>query len=253
MATTTASKQEIELSSFLKDEVDSSPGVNIRCTLVGDPKCGKSSVLLSYLADSHPTQYSPTIFDSYSKRVRFRERTINLLLYDIGGDTELHQFGTQQGIGTDIFLVCFSIDDPSSYVNVSEKWRAEIEKNYLVSNYTADDPKSSLSKPIMILVGCKSDTRVLNPLFKDIRTLRRPSEPGKILQKAPSIKNTTISTPEGARLSNEIGAKKYFDCSAKSGSGIQEIFNEAIKLVLERREYANVHRLVLIPWPITLH
>ena len=100
-------------------------GENVRCTVVGDLECGKTSLLLSYLVHSCPTQYVPTIFDGYSKRIKFKGHTINLLLNDIGGKEKLDQFVTGDvftgDIGTDIFLICYSIDDANSYENVLDK------------------------------------------------------------------------------------------------------------------------------------
>ena len=40
---------------------------NIRCTLVGNERVGKTSMLMSYHADTYPVEYVPTIFDSYSR------------------------------------------------------------------------------------------------------------------------------------------------------------------------------------------
>ena len=242
MATSEISIEEIDSSIEFREEKNVSLGENIRCTLVGDLECGKTSVLLSYLVDSCPIQYVPTIFDGYSKRIKFRGQTINLLLNDIGGNEKLDQFVTGDvftgDIGTDIFLICYSIDDANSYENVPKKWHKEIENSYLGSGDTTHNTKSILSKPIIILVGCKSDKR----LFKDIRALRKSSKKGKALTKEPSNGQITISTLDGIKLASRIGAEKYFDCCAKRGSGIKEIFNEAIKLVLERRVYANIRR-----------
>ena len=98
MTTSETSIEEINESIEFRKEL----GENIRCTLVGDLECGKTSVLLSYLLDSCPVQYVPTIFDSYSKRVKFRGRTINLLLNDIGGNKELDHFVTGDVVTGDI-------------------------------------------------------------------------------------------------------------------------------------------------------
>ena len=111
----------------------SSHGESIRCTLVGDAKVGKTSMLLSFQADSFPTQHVPTMFDSYSKRIKYESCDVNLLLYDTGGGNELTQFGPQGSIGTDIFLLCFSVDDPNSFDNISEKWIDEVQRGHAMS------------------------------------------------------------------------------------------------------------------------
>ena len=123
MSNSTRRKRTSNLSVRMGDDDNSSSsGENIRCTLVGDAKVGKTSMLLSYQADSFPTQHVPTIFDSHSKIVKHEYCDVNLRLYDTGGDAKLNQFGPQGNIGTDIFILCFSVDDHKSFANVSEKW-----------------------------------------------------------------------------------------------------------------------------------
>ena len=230
----------------------SSFGENIRCSLVGDGHVGKTSMLLSYQADTFPVEYIPTVFDSYSKKVSYNDRKVNLILYDTAGNKELSEFGPQGHIGTDIFLLCFSVDNHESFENILEKWHKEIQNSYMVSSDVPDGcmpPRfkitSSLSEPIIILVGCKSDKRISNPVFKEIRAIGRPSttpKKDKNLQSQPSIGRPPVSVQQGARLAKDIRAYKYMECCARSGIGVNEIFNEAIKAVLDRREYASIYR-----------
>ena len=50
---------------------------------------------------------------------------------------------------TDVFLLCFSVVSPSSFLNIKEKWIPEIKKS-----------KEKGSKPVpIILVGTQSDLR----------------------------------------------------------------------------------------------
>ena len=219
-------------------------GGNIKCKLVGDAKVGKTSMLLSYHQDEFSSAYDPTIFDNWSKKVKYNDRMINLLLYDTGGSTESSQLGQQGNIGTDIFLLCFSVDDHASFKNISEKWKLEVEKCYMTENINqlqssivdggspnlCSDIDCSCQKPLILLVGCKADMKYLS----SITALRKHSIKGKSSRGPPPI-----SVQQGEELAREIGAYKYMECCARNGTGVNEIFNEAIKAVLNRRENAS--------------
>lgn len=64
----------------------------------------------------------------------------------------------------------------------------------------------------LILVGTKTDLR------RDEQTKRMLSAQGQ----------TPITAEQGAAVAREIGAK-YIECSAKQGTGVQEVFALALK------------------------
>jgi Rho family protein len=70
----------------------------------------------------------------------------------------------------------------------------------------------------LILVGTKTDLR------RDEQTKRMLSAQGQ----------TPVSPEQGAIVAKEIGAK-YTECSAKTGNGVQEVFNLALKESLRGR------------------
>jgi Rho family protein len=45
---------------------------------------------------------------------------------------------------------------------------------------------------------------------------------------------STVSSEYGAAVAKEIGAK-YMECSAKTGAGVHEVFNLALKESMRRR------------------
>ena len=45
-----------------------------------------------------------------------------------------------------------------------------------------------------------------------------------------------VSSADGARLADELGAAKYLECSALTQQGLKAVFDEAIKTALEARE-----------------
>ncbi len=91
---------------------------------------------------------------------------------------------------TDVFLVCFSVVNPSSYENVKEKWVPEILHHC---------PKTQF-----LLVGTQMDLR----------------EDGKTLEKLAKIKLRPITPEQGEKLSKELKAVKYVECSALTQVGM---------------------------------
>ena len=66
----------------------------------------------------------------------------------------------------------------------------------------------------MILIGTKSDLR------NDDATILRLKEEGK----AP------LTFTDGLKAQRKIGAVKYIECSAKTLQGVQDVFEEAIRI-----------------------
>ena len=97
---------------------------------------------------------------------------------------------------TDIFIVCFSVEDPDSFENVKNKWIPEIRQ------YRPDTP--------YILVGNQTDLR------------------GSVVD----LTGECITTEQGKRIAKKLGAKMYLECSALEGQGLQAIFKRALTLVV---------------------
>ena len=221
---------------------------NIRCTVVGDGEVGKTSMLLSYQTDTYPSEYVPTEFDSYSKRTIYNGLPINLVLNDLGGKEQLNTLELHGRIRTDIFLLCFSFKDRLSFENISEKWLGQSQQHYLESidsleglnTRTRPVSDANLLKPTIILVGCQSDVRS-NSLLEEIRKFRASTnkDPRNV-----EASKEVVTSKEALALSKTIEAYKYMECCARNGQGIKEIFNEAIKAVLEKRHYVSSERYI---------
>ena len=102
---------------------------------------------------------------------------------------------------TDVFLVCFSLDNPASFENVKAKWVPEVRHH-------------CLNEPI-VLVGTKLDLR------NDTETIEKLREKG--------LKPITYA--QGSELAKDIGAGLYLECSAMTQEGLKEVFDEAVRQV----------------------
>ncbi|CAB3410331.1 unnamed protein product [Caenorhabditis bovis] len=180
----------------------SSPSRQIKCVVVGDGTVGKTCMLISYTTDSFPVQYVPTVFDNYSAQMTLDGNIVNLGLWDTAGQEDYDRLRPLSYPQTDVFILCFSVVSPVSYDNVATKWIPEIRQ------HCPDAP--------VILVGTKLD-------------LRDEPEPLRQLQ---AEGRAPITKSQGQKMAQRIKAVKYLECSALTQSGLTQVFEEAVRSIL---------------------
>ena len=97
---------------------------------------------------------------------------------------------------TDVFIVCFSVEDPDSFENVRSKWVAEIKQ------YRPNTP--------FLLVGTQTDLR------------------GSVVD----LTDECITAGRGKKAAKRLGAVGYLECSALEGSGLDTVFRTALMAVI---------------------
>jgi Ras-related C3 botulinum toxin substrate 1 len=151
----------------------------VKSVVVGDGAVGKTCLLISYTSGLFPMDYVPTIFDNYSKNHMVDGRIVNLGLWDTAGQEDYDRLRPLSYPDTDVFLMCFSIVNPTSFFNIKEKWYPEINHH-------------CPGKPI-ILVGTQMDLRDNTEV---ILTLKKS-------------KQAPITYTQGLGMMKDINAVKY--------------------------------------------
>ena len=90
--------------------------------VVGDNAVGKSCLLISYIDNKYPSEYVPTVFDNHAVSITIGGELYTIGLYDTAGSDDYDRLRPLSYVSTDVFLVCFSVLQPSSFANVKEKW-----------------------------------------------------------------------------------------------------------------------------------
>jgi len=182
---------------------------SIKCVVTGDGAVGKTCLLISYTTNAFPGEYIPTVFDNYSASVNVDQKQISLGLWDTAGQEDYDRLRPLSYPQTDVFLICFSLIGRPSYDNITAKWFPEI------SHHAPGVP--------IILVGTKLDKRDDEETIKKLAQLRQPP----------------VTYKEGIDKGNEIGAYKYVECSALTQLGLKNVFDNAIRAVLDPTRGAN--------------
>jgi len=180
------------------------PDIKKKLVVVGDGGCGKTCLLIVYAENRFPEAYIPTVFENYVTQVRFDGKEIELALWDTAGQEEYDRLRPLSYPESDVILIVFSIDFPVSLGNVQDKWYPE------VAHFCEGTP--------LLLVGTKIDLR------KDEQTRRMLGAQGQ----------HTVTPEQGQVVAKEIGAK-YMECSAKTGQGVHDVFNAALKESLKAK------------------
>lgn len=194
---------------------------SIKCVIVGDGAVGKTSLLISYTTNTFPQDYIPTVFDNYSTTIALPDpgnpdseaQVFKLNLWDTAGQEEYDRLRPLSYPQTDIFLICFSVNEPNSFENVYDKWFPEIKHNTNFENLSLYHQSGKL--PIL-LVGTKSD-------------LRDDDHERDRLQESNS---DFVSPQQINELVSKLGLMGYVECSAATQAGVREVFEKAVDCVV---------------------
>jgi cell division control protein 42 len=166
--------------------------------VVGDGAVGKTCLLHTYTTNRFPYAYEPTVFDNYAVTVHIGKQPVTIGLFDTAGQEDWDRLRIMSYTSTDVFIICFSVMEPASFLNVEEKWSPEIKQ------YAANIP--------WILVGTQTDLRDNVAALKELNKKRlRP-----------------ITREEGEKLAKKLGARAYVECSALLNYNIKQVFDSAI-------------------------
>jgi len=136
-------------------------------------------------------------------------RKVNLGLWDTAGQEDYDKQRVLSYPDAEVFLLCFAINSENSFANIKEKWVVEIRQH---------GPKTA---PI-VLCGTKSDLRDGKGGDKS----PKGTEDGK--------EKKLVPKDAAEKLSKDIGAFSYKECSAVTTDGLKEVFDTCITAAYSR-------------------
>jgi len=177
---------------------------SVKVLVVGDATVGKTSILLTVTTGHFPTEYVPTVVDTFRHNIMAGSKVYSLGLWDTAGQEEFANLRQKSYRDTDVFVLCFSVVDEASWDNIRAKWLPEIEKQ--------------IPNPAVILVGTKIDLRGNAEHMKSLKDKKIVSEDF-----------VEVTEEKGKNLASIIKAYCYNECSAITNIGLQEIWTNVVK------------------------
>jgi Ras family protein A len=130
-----------------------------------------------------------------------------MALFNTGGYESFDRLRALLYPGTDIVLICFSVDNPCSAQSVINIWGPEI--------------RSYCHRCPIILVACKKDLRT------DPQTIAELNKQGK----------KPVTSHMGRQIATQIKANAYIECSSKTGEGVRDLLIRAARLSFRQRTH----------------
>ena len=134
---------QLESTPEIKKELEKPVRYKFKVVVLGDPSVGKTSTILRFTDNIFLRAYVPTMgLNITQKRFHINEIPLELVLWDIGGQTKFETIRRQFYEGANAFTLVFDISNAKSFDNISN-WYKDIRnffsekikiKGYLVGN-----------------------------------------------------------------------------------------------------------------------
>ena len=177
---------------------------SIKVVVVGDGGIGKTCMLSAFTGGLVNPEYSPTIFDNLESFVYINGIGVKISLWDTAGQEGFQKIRSYSYYGADLFIICHSVVEPTSFRNIRDKWIPEIR------HICPDTP--------LVIVGLKADLR------RDVELFSQLLEQNVVPMSADTAEASAAS----------LGSLRYFECSAYTRENLKEIFDYAFEEALKR-------------------
>ncbi|RDD43541.1 Rho-related BTB domain-containing protein 1 [Trichoplax sp. H2] len=209
-------------------EVNRHDQESVKCVVVGDAGTGKSRLVCArayghtYSKKQLAARHVPTVFaiDEYRNNRIVQERSncmvdgvaVKLLIWDTFGDHDKDRRYAYENANA--VILCYSTHSRQSYDNCRNKWKPEIRK------YCPNVP--------LVLNATQVDLR-----YAEQDELKKIGIRGHFSN---SLNADELLLPEdGRQLAKEIDAAGYYETSMINNYGVNQLFENAVRMALVQR------------------
>lgn len=190
--------------------IEFSGRLTLNITIIGKKKCGKSSLIKSYLMKSFENEKEDTTLDIFGKKISILGHEVCLVISEVSQDKADFQLSKEIISMSHIVFICYSLEDDIEKMNEDV-----IEGSIgLIQTISTEIP--------ILLVGCKFDL-IKEENIDNIKLI----ENNELTASGKNIKEY-INNKRETLKNNFCG---YYITSSLLNLNIQELFNDAIKLV----------------------
>ena len=241
--------------------------MEIKIVVVGDHGVGKTSLLLTFSKQGDLSgvlarkgeQDWWTVYDHYTEMRNIDGLEIVLDLHDTQAQEEYSRLRPLSYPNTDVFILCVSIDDIHSILNLQKRWIPELQhhapgtpmllcglKTDLRENANSDQiPTGDSWQQLQTTMDRLKYSKIeaVDCIIKHWRSYCDDRFLRVLQELIASYIDTDISSESnqyiamnrnfGESLSAEIGAEDYVECSAVKYEGIESVFERAALLKLK--------------------
>ena len=199
----------------------------LKIVVLGKGNAGKTSLLIRYATGEFPGKYVPSVFDNEVITQTMDEGDdddgtngeYDLGLWDTGGGEDYDRLRPLSYPQTDVFLLCFPVDQRHMFQALRYYWKPEIQ------HHMPETP--------FVVVAMKTDLRSRVKGSETGGGGGGGGEPnGERIPLEGDEASHLIFEEEGLKEAESLGAANYVECSALLGEGVTQVFKAAIKAAL---------------------
>ena len=202
-----------------------------KLVVVGDAQVGKTCMLISYTTNAFPGEYIPKVFDNYSPGVMVDQKPFSLGLWDTACDEEYDRLRPLSYPQTDIFLLCYAVNDIKSFENIKDKWIVETQHHnkdtpFMVVGLKRDLRKMNEDLPLLCvdertkqMIVCRYINNILSLDVIDI-----------VLKYIPIASGPFVRFEDVLKMGESYGANDCMECSALTQENLKNVFDRAIEI-----------------------
>jgi small GTP-binding protein len=178
---------------------------DIKVMFIGDHDTGKTCNLISYCTNSFTEENDIDLYENSNKNIKINSKDYSVYLRDTYPDPNYDHRRLLSYPDTDVFVICYDVQNESSLENIKSKWIPEISYHCPNTPY--------------LIVANKIDLRENDDLIQILKEKER----------------TMVTYETGYNFAIKNGSKYYCECSAKTQEGLKNVYETIIKMYEEKQ------------------